>query len=186
MKIKEVIVVEGKSDTAAVQRAVKADTIETNGSAISAGTLKKVRLAQEKRGVIVLTDPDFPGKRIRSIISEHVPGCKHAFIPKNDALSGKASESVGVEHASPETIRKALENVKTESPDETEIITREDLLHLGLIAGPDARRRRERLGVLLHIGYANGKQLHKRLRMFRITKEEFMDACRQITEGELL
>lgn len=36
MKIKEIIVVEGKDDTAAVQRAVDADTIETNGSAPSA------------------------------------------------------------------------------------------------------------------------------------------------------
>lgn len=34
MKIKEIIVVEGKDDTVAIKRAVDADTIETNGSAI--------------------------------------------------------------------------------------------------------------------------------------------------------
>ena len=34
-KIKEVIVVEGKDDTKQVQRAVLADTFETNGSALS-------------------------------------------------------------------------------------------------------------------------------------------------------
>ena len=32
--IKEMIVVEGKDDTAAIRRAVEADTIETGGSAI--------------------------------------------------------------------------------------------------------------------------------------------------------
>ena len=34
VNIKEIIVVEGKSDTVAVKRATGADTIETNGSAI--------------------------------------------------------------------------------------------------------------------------------------------------------
>ena len=34
VNIKEIIVVEGKSDTIAVKRATGADTIETNGSAI--------------------------------------------------------------------------------------------------------------------------------------------------------
>ena len=58
MKIKEVIVVEGKDDTVAVKRAVEADTIETNGSAISEETLTKIAHAASKRGVIVFTDPD--------------------------------------------------------------------------------------------------------------------------------
>ena len=39
------------------------------------------------RGVIVLTDPDFPGEKIRKIITEHVPDCKHAFIDKKSALT---------------------------------------------------------------------------------------------------
>ena len=34
-KIKEIIVVEGKDDTTAIKRAVDADTIETNGSAVN-------------------------------------------------------------------------------------------------------------------------------------------------------
>ncbi|HEX6923138.1 MAG TPA: ribonuclease M5 [Bacillales bacterium] len=179
MKIREVIVVEGKSDTAAIKNAVEADTIETNGSAVNAETLEKIRLALKKRGVIVLTDPDYPGKRIRSIIREHVPGCKHAFIPRDEARSSN-SGSLGVEHASPEMIRRALENVKEDMPSETEVISQTDLIDAGLIGGPKAKQRREKLGVLLHIGYANGKQLHKRLRMFQITREEFLEAYQQI------
>lgn len=86
MQIKEIIVVEGKDDTTAIQRAVQADTIETNGSAISAETLKRIQHAQEKRGVIVFTDPDYPGRRIRAIIEEHVQGVKHAFYQKQKQL----------------------------------------------------------------------------------------------------
>ena len=85
MKIKEVIVVEGRDDTAAVKRAIQADTIETNGSAIDDEIIEQIRHAAEKRGVIVLTDPDYPGEKIRSIIEKNIPGVKHAFIPQNQA-----------------------------------------------------------------------------------------------------
>ena len=51
MKIKEIIVVEGKDDTTAIQQAVHADTIETNGSAINEEIIEKIKLAQGTRGV---------------------------------------------------------------------------------------------------------------------------------------
>ena len=50
MVIKEVIVVEGKKDTAAVRRAVNADTVETGGSAVESDVLRQIRLAQRRRG----------------------------------------------------------------------------------------------------------------------------------------
>ncbi|BCE17254.1 hypothetical protein RSC3_04610 [Bacillus paralicheniformis] len=50
MKIKEIIVVEGRDDTAKIKSAVDADTIETNGSAIGEDVIKRIRLAQETRG----------------------------------------------------------------------------------------------------------------------------------------
>ena len=53
LDIKEFIIVEGKDDTTAIKRAVNADTIETNGSAISEETLRRIEHAQQKRGVIV-------------------------------------------------------------------------------------------------------------------------------------
>lgn len=91
MKIKEIIVVEGRDDTARVKMAVDADTIETNGSAIGDTVIQQVRLAQETRGVIILTDPDFPGEKIRKTIAEAVPGCKHAFLPKT-SCEGEAGQ----------------------------------------------------------------------------------------------
>lgn len=86
MNIEEVVVVEGKSDTIAVKRATGADTIETNGSAVNEQTIERIRHAQKTRGVIVFTDPDFPGRRIRAIVEEQVPGVKHAFLSKKIRL----------------------------------------------------------------------------------------------------
>lgn len=175
--IREVIVVEGKEDTTAVYRAVKADTIETGGSAIDQACIARIRLAQERRGVIVLTDPDHPGERIRSIIAEHVPGCKHAFLPLAEA---KRRGEVGVEHASPEAIRQALADVKTEVPDAAGEIVWEDLLACGLVLHPKAAERRSMMGGILGIGQANGKTFLKRCRVFRISQEEFRRAFMQM------
>ena len=183
MKIKEWIVVEGRDDTAAIRRAVDADTIETNGSAISMDTIAMIKHAQAGRGVIVFTDPDFPGEKIRHTIAQHVPGCKHAFIPKELALP-KKGKGLGVEHAAPETIREALKDALLMESEAPEVITREDLIDAGLISGEGARRRRERLGKLLKIGYANGKQLHKRLMLFQITREQFAAAMMELIQEE--
>lgn len=180
MKIKEIIVVEGKSDTVKMKQAVDADTIETNGSAINATTLEMIQHAKEKRGVIIFTDPDYPGDRIRHIIDKEVPGCKHAFLQRNEAKSTSPRKSIGIEHASVEVIRQALENVYERRDDITTDITKADLIQHGLIGGPDARSRREALGAFLHIGYANGKQLLHRLHMFQIKKDELNRAMEHI------
>jgi len=184
MKIQEIIVVEGKDDTTAIKRAVDADTIETNGSAVNAETIEKIKRAQQTRGVIIFTDPDYPGQRIRQMIVDHVPDCKHAFIPKEDALH-KRRKGVGVEHATIDVIRKALLHAHIMKAEVEEEITQEDLLVAGLVGGPGAKERREKLGKLLSIGYTNGKQLHKRLMMFQISKLEFSKAVADIYQEEI-
>jgi len=68
--------------------------------------------------------------------------------------------------------------------EQMEIISKEDLLMFGLIGGPEAADKRERLGKYLNIGYANGKQLYARLKMFGITKDEFLQAIEHINGVE--
>lgn len=180
--IKEIIVVEGKDDTAAIKRAVDADTIETGGSAINENTLKRIALAQQIRGIIIFTDPDHAGERIRKIIASKVPGCKHAFITKDAALH---KGDIGVENASPETIRAALENIKTEFNEQPSDISLADLINARLINHPQASYRRARLGERLGIGYCNGKQFHKRCQMFQITHDMLFQTLSQLEEEGL-
>ncbi|RKQ33019.1 ribonuclease M5 [Oceanobacillus halophilus] len=185
MKIKEVIVVEGRDDTAKIKLAVEADTIETNGSAINKEILTRIKHAKEKRGVIIFTDPDYPGERIRHIIDQAIPGCKHAFLTKDAARANNPNnKSLGIEHATIGAIRQALKDVY-ELVEPTEIeITQEDLVNYGLIGTPEASKRREKLGKLLQIGHTNGKQLLKRLTIFQITKEQFEKAVSTINQEE--
>jgi ribonuclease M5 len=183
LKIKEVIVVEGKDDTAKIRQAVDADTIETNGSAVNGDIIEQIKHAKEKRGVIIFTDPDYPGERIRHLVSNAVPECKHAFLSRAEAKA-KHDKGIGIEHASAEAIRRALSLVYEVGTEYTSDITKEDLLHFGLIGGDRAKERREKLGEKLNIGYTNGKQLLKRLTMFHLTRGDLVTAMEKVVQEE--
>lgn len=184
--IDEIIVVEGKDDTRRLQEVLTVDTIETIGSAINDEILMQIEHAQETRGVIVFTDPDFSGEKIRKMIMEVVPDAKHAFLSREEAAPKARGNSLGVEHASDAAILHALKKVVTATDDNREEIAeipRQILVQYGLIAGADAKKRRELLGDELRIGYTNAKQLEKRLKMFRITDDEFVAAMKIVEEN---
>ncbi|CAI2566380.1 Ribonuclease M5 [Apilactobacillus kunkeei] len=181
-KIKEVIVVEGRDDTKRIKMAVDCDTIETRGSAIDEKTLALIKKLDKQRGVIVFTDPDFSGERIRKIITQEVPNAKHAFVDRKKSVPTKSDGSLGVEHASVETIRDALKNVYTADTNHESEISVADLKAARVINDSEAKIRRTQLCNELKIGYVNGKQLLKRLSMFGITKEQFNEALSNIKE----
>lgn len=183
MKIKEVIVVEGKSDTIAIKRATNADTIETNGSAIDEETLQRIAHAEEARGVIVFTDPDYPGRRIRAIIEERIPTAKHAFLEKRKTIA-KNGKGLGIEHAADEDIRAALQHLYTAEERPSITFTLHQLMDARLIGHPTSKRRRDRLAALLQIGQVNSKGLKKRLEMFRITSEQFNEVIETLDQEE--
>ncbi len=173
--IREIIVVEGKHDTTAIRRAIEADTIETGGSAVNKDVLERIALAQGRRGVIIFTDPDHAGERIRKIVSDRVPGCKHAFLAQEDAMKGG---DIGIENAAPEAIRAALAGVRTEADSPGTDLMWADLYELGLLGTDGASERRLKAGRRLRIGYANGKTFLKRCAMFGIKREEVAAAAR--------
>lgn len=183
-KIKEVIVVEGKDDTKQIAKAVNADTYETNGSALSMADIEQLKKLQSSRGLIVFTDPDFNGERVRKLISQHIPGVKHAFIRRDQGVPDEAHGSLGVEHAAPAVIKAALAHVYTEEEQASDRFSRHDLAQAGLLSGTGARARREQLGQILGIGYGNGKQLLRRLNLFRIDPQDFQAAVKQIKVGK--
>ncbi len=177
-KVKEVIVVEGRDDISAVKRAVDAELIEVNGFAVrKKATLEKIKFAHEKNGVIVLTDPDYAGEKIRKTIEDYVPGVKHAYISRKE---GTKVDNIGVENACSEAILAALEKAKyklTETRDEFSI---DDMTSYGLTWGNDAKKRRQELGSMLKIGYANAKQFLRKLNHFGITRDEFLSSIEKI------
>lgn len=184
IRIPEVIVVEGKDDTANLRRFYDVDTYETRGSAISDLDVERIQKLHQLRGVIVFTDPDYNGERIRKIIMQAVPTAKHAFLKRDEARPGSKTKgrSLGVEHASFADLEKALAGLRGHLDERACDIEVSDLVSMGLLMGKDSRRRREYLGKQLRIGYTNGKQLLKRLEMFGISLSELADAMKGYDE----
>lgn len=168
MTISEVIVVEGKNDIMAVKRAVDAFVISTSGSGITKDLLIMLKKLHEERGIIVLTDPDGPGEKIRAIITEHIPTAHHAFIVKKDAMG---NNDVGIEHASIEAIQNSLKDKITYQESQSDL-SHEDLIKYDLAAGAKSKENRERLCAFLNITYCNGKTLLKRLQLLNINKKD--------------
>lgn len=166
-KIKEIIVVEGKSDTALLKELFEVDTIETHGLALDKKTLELIKEANKTRGVIVLTDPDFPGKKIRDQIQAVVPNCKHAFVSKKDATGKK---KLGIAEANKKAVVLALENMVNFDVD-NQSITWHEFIDLDIIGN---KQRRLLVYDLFNLGYGNVKTLFKRLNMVGISKEDVL------------
>ncbi|WP_027623600.1 ribonuclease M5 [Clostridium lundense] len=171
--IKEVIVVEGRDDITAVKRAVDAEIIAVGGFGINAKVIGRIKEAQKRQGVIILTDPDFAGEKIRKIISKRVQGVKHAYISKDEGLK---DGDIGVENASPESIISALEAAKFEVKEKRCEFSIQDMMYFGLCGNNKSKENRDRLGKLLRIGYCNTSQFLTRLNNYGITKDEFIKA----------
>lgn len=180
-EIKEVIVVEGKDDTRRLNEWHPVSTIETGGDALDESKIEQIRHAYEKRGIIIFTDPDHSGEKIRTQLMEYFPNAKHAFITKKEGQPDHKG-SLGVEHASDEAIERALANCVTVSHDIVDLIPCSVLMKFGLLGGKKSKERRAQIGERLRMGYANGKQLQKRLQMFHITEEQLIEVMNQIME----
>lgn len=169
MKIKEVIVVEGKNDTNVLQSYFDCATIETHGTHIGEGTLRLIEEAQATCGVIIFTDPDYPGEFIRKSINQRVKGCKNAYIDKAKA---KTSKKVGVEHASKSDLEMALSHLFTFDEQQENTLSYDDYLVMGFNGLRDSTIKREWIAKKLYLGKPNAKTLFKRLNMLRMKKDD--------------
>ncbi len=154
LRVREVVVVEGRYDAAAVADVIDGLVLTTDGFSIFRDDEKKdlLRRLGKQRGLLILTDSDAAGFKIRHYIEKIAAGCtvRHAYIP---AVAGKESRKtapskegiLGVEGMPQEVLAKALQNagVQTAAPKTGRALTHTDLYTLGIsgTAGSAARRR---------------------------------------------
>lgn len=177
--IQEAIVVEGRDDEAAIKRAVQAEVIITSGFGLNKAALARIQAAYDLKGLIIFTDPDFAGESIRKRLGSKFPHAKHAYLPKHAACK---DGDIGVEYADPASILEALEKCRCSFGEASRHFTMEDLYAYDLTGCEQAGVRREKLGELLGIGFANAKAFLSRLNAFGVTQEEFTHALGQMEE----
>ena len=158
------VVVEGKYDRLRLQELIDGPIIETGGFGIFSDPEKLSSLQQlaEKTGLVILTDSDRAGFRIRSYIrsalSENAKVI-NVYIPdifgkeRRKAAPSKEGK-LGVEGIPIETLRKALEKAGalegTPAP-KGEPITKTDLFLTGISGGEESRARRQQLLKMLSL-----------------------------------
>ena len=85
IKIKQAVIVEGKYDKIRLESLIDATIIQTDGFAIFKDKEKQqlIRRLAEKNGILILTDSDSAGFKIRSFLGGSLPKEKvvHAYIP---------------------------------------------------------------------------------------------------------
>ena len=196
IKIDRVVIVEGRYDKIKLSSVIDGVIIETEGFGIFNNKEKQAlirRLAQTK-GLLVLTDSDSAGFKIRSFIRGIVPAeqIKHAYIPDIFGKEKRKTEpskegKLGVEGIRPEIIIEALEKagVLCEEVDNTPRceITKLDLYEDGLSGRPDSDALRKKL--LKHLDLPErltSNALVQILNTF-LTYEEYKNAVREIKNG---
>ncbi|MBQ8297025.1 MAG: DUF4093 domain-containing protein [Ruminococcus sp.] len=156
IKINEAIIVEGKYDKIKLSSIVDAVIITTNGYGIFKDTekLELIRYYAKKTGIIILTDSDSAGRRIRGYIKGAVNGGKitNVFIPD---IFGKekrkekpsAEGKLGVEGISKKLILEAFEKSGITSSDAVfkRDISNYTMYELGLSGGKNSSELRQRL-----------------------------------------
>ncbi|MBO5858477.1 MAG: DUF4093 domain-containing protein [Clostridia bacterium] len=157
IKINQAVIVEGKYDKIKLSSIIDAPIIQTDGFGIfkDKELQRLIRMLAEKRGILVLTDSDSAGFKIRSFIGSTVDKkyIKNAYIPDIFGKERRKTEpskegKLGVEGVSEEVIMQALANagvlyensVKPERP-----ITKLDLYELGFTGGENSTEKRAAL-----------------------------------------
>lgn len=169
---KEVIVVEGNHDKSRLKQLFSSiDVVITNGSEVSKETLELLKHLNQKRGLILLLDPDYPGERIRKIINDYVGETKHAFIDKTYCID-KQKNKVGIEHAPLHIIREALlKHTHTPKVNHSKL-SMSDLVSMGLMGHADSKQKRAVIASHYHFAPSNAKTFLKYLNMFGLSKED--------------
>ncbi|MCR5349867.1 MAG: ribonuclease M5 [Acholeplasmatales bacterium] len=171
----DIIVVEGLHDVSRIKELYPlANCVITNGCEVSKETLDLIKKLSETHNIIIFTDPDSPGEKIRKMVTEVVPNAKQAFIRKKDSIS-KNNKKVGVEHADLNVIKESLENVYSYNENTKENITNIDLYELGLNGDSNSAILRNKISDILNIGKPNSKTFLKRLNLIGISKEELQE-----------
>lgn len=165
VRVREVIVVEGRYDKHTLSQVVDATILETRGFGVmkDQALQRLFRQAAEKRGLILLTDSDGAGFVIRNYLKGLLPAglVKQAYIPdisgkeRRKATPGKEGK-LGVEGMTPEVLLEALRRAGAtlegeENPTRQGEMTKADLYDLGLTGKPDSSRKQLALLRALHL-----------------------------------
>ena len=196
LKVKETIIVEGKYDKIKLSSVIDGVIIPTGGFNIfkNRETLEIIRYFAKTTGIIILTDSDAAGFKIRSYIKGAVKEGRiiNVYVPdifgkerRKDAPSKEGK--LGVEGIDPEIILEAFRKAgitADEASEQSDPITRLDLYELGLSGGENSSEMRRRLLSALDLPERLTVTGMVDILNTLMTRQELYDTVKKITNGD--
>ena len=149
-KIKETIVVEGIYDKIKLSRFIDAVIIVTNGFCVFSDDriLESIKKMADETGIVILTDSDSAGFKIRNYIKQSLPKekVKHAYVPDVHGKEKRKREPGKEGLLGVEGIKGSATAVKAGCE-----ITKADLYKAGLSGGDGSGEKRNALAHSLGI-----------------------------------
>lgn len=197
IKINEAVIVEGKYDKIKLSAILDTVIVETDGFAIFKDKEKQklIRFLSEKRGIIIMTDSDSAGFKIRSFIKNITKNenIKNVYIPDIYGKEKRKTEAskegkLGVEGMKTDVIMSALtkagvicaENEKNESRE----ITRTDFFEDGISGRDNSSEIRKSLAKELDLPERiSASSLLKIINTY-MTYDEYKDAIDRVKKSQ--
>lgn len=195
IKVNEAIIVEGKYDKIKLCSVVDAVIIVTDGFGIfrDSEKLGLIRYYAEKTGIIILTDSDSAGRKIRGYIKGAIKtgSVRNVYIPdvfgkEKRKVKPSAEGKLGVEGIDVKTLLEAFEKAGVTASERTSVpdITKVTLFELGLSGGNNSSELRKRLQKKLGLPSLLSAGALLEVLNTMMTAEELKEKVRELKEEE--
>lgn len=164
-KIDGVLIVEGSNDVSYLSSFLDAHYFITNGLDISQEKINFLLEASKVNKLIIFTDPDEAGEKIKNTIQKSING---TYVASISGLSRKNYKKHGVAETTKEEILEALTCFKT---DEKLFKENYDLSRL-VSLGNNPEKIRNIIIQNYHLIHGNNKSIENQLNILKIKKEE--------------
>ncbi len=189
LHIKQTVIVEGKYDKAKLANVIDAQIITTGGFDIYKDKEKRkllIKLAK-KNGLILLTDSDRAGFKIRGHITGFLPteNVIHLYIPQLEGKEPRKEEFskdgfLGVEGVDDGVLERLFAPYASNEEHRPSNITKSEMYELGLFGRKDSSSLRNRLCLRLELPQNMSSNALMRALDMMFTKEEIYEALNEI------
>lgn len=160
-----ILVVEGKEDASYLSNYIDSEIVTTNGFDIPNNVVSYLK----DKKVIVLTDPDEAGLKIRQKLNELLPTVINVEVDIKKCIRNTKN---GVAECDINEVLTELKPYYIDKSDSQSDITINDLYNLGLMNNKDLR---DEVSRRLNLGKCNAKTLYKRLLNNNIKLEQLCE-----------
>lgn len=161
--INGIIVVEGSNDASFISSLIDAEIVVLNGCELQ--NIKYLKKASECCNVLLMTDPDDEGRKIRARVLDKILNCINIEIDINKCSKGMKNGIAECENNEVLRVLSPYFEPKCERVSLSKILTKNE---------------RRIISRYLDIEEVNNKQLNKRLSRLKITDEELNDILKGI------